>query len=125
MVRVDPVSGLYEPSPWQGQLTTFKARGPKGMVAIAVNAGDRRASGLATGLAASLRAGGVVVRIVIAAVPAPESAIRFRFGQDAPLAQDLAGFLPGFTADRVSFAPELDAGPGEVVVNLVLTGVTP
>ena len=52
--------------------------------------------------------------------PIAASAIRYRYRNDASLAGDLAGFLPGFTANAVALTQDLAVAPGEVVVQLVL-----
>lgn len=123
VARIDPASGAYLTSPWQHPSGAADGADPRGLVTILVNAGDLRAAALAGGLARGLRGNGLVTRVATAAVAAPAGSVRYRFPQDGRLARDLAGFLPGFAPDGIAQSADLAAGPGEVVVQLVLTSV--
>ena len=123
VARVDPGTGQYQASPWQHQLSA-DAPDPKGIVSLVVNPGDGRATALAGQLAAALLPSGLIVTLSTASTPQAASGIWYRYGGDASLAHDLAGFLPGFSAGAVLLAPDLQAQPGEVVVALVMTPLT-
>lgn len=120
IVRVDPAADQYLASPWQHQIAAKGTADPRGVVAIEVNPTDARAAAVAGQFAQTLRASGLMVSVSADSGPIAASAIRYRYRNDASLAGDLAGFLPGFTANAVALTQDLAVAPGEVVVQLVL-----
>lgn len=124
VARIDPAIGEYRVSPWQHQISGSFSD-PRGLVLIVVNPGDARSAQVAKDFARVFQPTGLVLRVSIATYPAKVSAIHYSYRQDASLARDVAGFLPGFTPNMASLSPDLLGGPGEVIVNLVLTSVAP
>lgn len=123
VARIDPANGLYQASAWQHQIDSSGALGPVGLVSFVVNADDDRAQAMVRTLANGLRASGLAVSVSTALQPMESSAIRYRYLDDADLANDLAGLLPGFTSNTVTRMSDAKSGPGEVIVDLVLQPV--
>lgn len=120
VARIDPVLGQYQASPWQHQLGAEGAIDPIGLVSFVVNAGDQRAEAVARNLARGLQNSGLAVAVSTAVQPIATSAILYRYLDDAEVADQLAGLLPGFAPGTVRQLADLPTGPGEIVVNLVM-----
>ncbi len=118
VTRIDQNTGQYWASGWQ-PVGGSKAPVIRGLVTIAVNAGDAHAASAANALASTLQTNGLIVHVALNVVPGGSSQIDYRFAPDAELARTLAGFLPGFASVPVVLSPDLNTGPGEVLVTLV------
>ncbi|MBC7737226.1 MAG: sel1 repeat family protein [Candidatus Saccharibacteria bacterium] len=122
VATVDPRGPRYFASPWQHQT---EDDAPKGLLRIVVPAADPRAAKLAANLTAVAQSGGLVVSIAPTLSPASASGVQYRFRQDAGLAKDVAALLPGFAATQPELSEDLESGPGEIVVTLVVDAVNP
>ncbi len=125
VATVDPRGPRYFASPWQHPIAATKDREPKGLVKIVVNSTDPRAAELAANLTTFAQSSGLVFSISSTLVPGQASGVQYRFRQDASLAKDVAAFLPGYLATVPELSEDLQSGPGEIVVNLVVAPVNP
>ncbi len=116
--RVDPARTHYAASAWHVLGPSATAL-PEGRVTIHIGARDAPAAWLARELSDSFSKGGLWVRVVTDPSAPRESGVRFRFAEDAGLAETVAEFLPVLSSSDARLAPPLEAAPGEIVVRLV------
>ena len=80
---------------------------------------------LAANLATVGQSSGLVVTTSTTVTKAKASGVLYRFRQDADRAKAVAAFLPGFASAAPELSEDLESGPGEIVVNLVVETVNP
>jgi hypothetical protein len=118
VVMIDREAGDYSASQWYDDALQAAPVQNAGLVSFLMSPDSARAAAVADFAAEPLREAGL--RVDHRTVPdAPEiSAVRYRYVADAPLARDIARFLPALRAADATLDPTLDAQPGEIVVVL-------
>lgn len=125
VAQIDTAKGSYAVSPWQRQIANPQLAEPVGIVTILVNPGDSRAQTAAQQMKKALEPSGLFIAVQTALKAAAQSGIQYRYREDTAFAKELANFLPGFATISASQSRSLASGPGEIVVNLVLTSLQP
>lgn len=118
VVRVDAANARYAAGPWRVLERDTPAEDVGGQVRFVIDPADDRARRMAEILAGVLGAAGIGVTISPVAEGPERSTVLFSFAEDQPRAAELAAFVPGLGADNFRQTADIDAHPGEIVVQL-------